>query len=58
MVGIGSRSSFEWWYFQEDWSSFEFSFVVNPVIELVRIGDDTDSSIPFEDRGTFIVNFS
>jgi hypothetical protein len=23
---VGSRSSFEWWYFQEDWSSFEFSF--------------------------------
>jgi hypothetical protein len=27
MVGVGSRSSFEWWYFQEDWSSFEFSFL-------------------------------
>jgi hypothetical protein len=26
MVGMGSRSSFEWWYFQEDRSSFEFSF--------------------------------
>jgi hypothetical protein len=24
MVRVGSRSSFEWWYFQEDWSSFEF----------------------------------
>jgi hypothetical protein len=28
MVRVGSRSSFEWWYFQEDWSSFEFSFFV------------------------------
>jgi hypothetical protein len=26
MVGRGSRSSFDWWYFQKDWSSFEFSF--------------------------------
>jgi hypothetical protein len=26
MVGMGSRSSFEWWYFQKDRSNFEFSF--------------------------------
>jgi hypothetical protein len=28
MVGMGSRSSFEWWYFQEDRSSFEFSLLL------------------------------
>jgi hypothetical protein len=28
MVGMGSRSSFDWWYFQGDWSSFEFSILV------------------------------
>jgi hypothetical protein len=25
IVGMGLRSSFEWWYFQKDRSSFEFS---------------------------------
>jgi hypothetical protein len=38
MVGVGSRSSFEWWYFQEDWSSFEFSFLDDDFLDMRYFG--------------------
>jgi hypothetical protein len=37
MVGKGSRSSFDWWYFQKDWSSFEFSLIRAKLCLTIRI---------------------
>jgi hypothetical protein len=43
MVGMGSRSSFEWWYFQEDGSCFEFSFYV--LVRLLYVYADKTQAI-------------
>jgi hypothetical protein len=36
MFGMSSRSSFEWWYFHKDWSSFEFSLILFQMIVDVK----------------------